>query len=62
MNHLDLNILKHFADITLKFLSEDMEYGLNGMWQNLDNANKLKERLIKLAPTINTIINHPFQP
>lgn len=61
MNDLDLNLLKNFADITLKFLTEDMEYGLSGMWQNLDNANKLKERLIKLAPLVETIINHPLK-
>lgn len=61
MNDLDLNLLKNFADITLKFLSEDMEYGLSGMWQNLDNANKLKERLIILAPLVETIINHPLK-
>ena len=58
MNDLDLKTLKMFADITLKFLSEDMEYGLSGMWQNLDNTNKLKERLIALAPLIETLINH----
>lgn len=59
MNDLDLKTLKMFADITLKFLTEDMEYSLSGMWQNLDNANKLKQRLIALAPLIDTIINHP---
>lgn len=60
MNDLDLNTLKMFASITLQYLAEDNEYDVTQLWQHLENARKLKERLNKLYPLIDTIINHPL--
>lgn len=60
MNDIDLNTLKMFASITLQYLAEDNEYDVTQLWQHLENARKLKERLNKLYPLIDTIINHPL--
>lgn len=60
MNDIDLNTLKMFASITLQYLAEDNEYDVTLLWQHLENARKLKERLNKLYPLIDTIINHPL--
>lgn len=60
MNDIDLNTLKMFASITLQYLAEDNEYDVSQLWQHLENARKLKERLNKLYPLIDTIINHPL--
>ena len=60
MNDIDLNTLKMFASITLQYLAEDNEYDVTQLWQHLENARKLKERLNKLYPLIDTLINHPL--
>jgi len=60
MNDIDLNTLKMFASITLQYLAEENEYDITQLWQHLENARKLKERLNKLYPLIDTIINHPL--
>lgn len=60
MNDIDLNTLKMFASITLQYLAEDNEYDVTQLWQHLENARKLRERLNKLYPLIDTIINHPL--
>lgn len=62
MNNYDLNTLKLFADLTLQYLTEGIKYEQSGLWQNLDNECKLRERLIKLSPVIDSIINTPEKP
>ena len=58
MNDLDINYLIQFADLSLKYFAEDAEYGLDGMWQNLDNMRQYKERINGLVPIITAIIEH----
>ena len=62
MNNYDLNTLRLFADLTLQYLTEGLEYEQSGLWQNLDNERKLRERLIKLSPIIEFIINTTEKP
>lgn len=57
MNDLDLNILKNFTVLTLKYLAEDAEYSVTGLWQNLENARKIRRRLDEMIPLINSIID-----
>ena len=58
MNNLDTNYLIHFADLSLKYFAEDAEYGLDGMWQNLENMRQYKARINKLIPIVAAIVDH----
>ena len=58
MHDTDFNTLKMFADLCLKYFGEDAEYGITGLWQNLENARQYKARIDKLIPLIDTIVYH----
>lgn len=57
MHDTDFNTLKIFADLCLKYFGENAEYGITGLWQNLENARRYKARIEKLIPLIDTIVN-----
>lgn len=59
MNPQDIDYLKNFAQLCLDYFAEDAEYDVTAMWQNLENARKLKERIKPLIPIIDTIIHLP---
>lgn len=56
MNDIDLNTLKSFADLCVRYFAEDAEYGNTGMWGCLENALQLRKRIDKLIPLINGIL------
>ena len=56
MNDQDINYLKQFADLCLKYFAEDDEYGLDGWTTHLENARKLRQRIDKLSPVIEGIL------
>ena len=60
MNNIDLNTLKLFADLTLKYIDAYQEYECTQLWENLDREKKIMQRLIKLYPIIDTIVNHSY--
>ena len=59
MNEQDLNLLKQFAAITLKYLDAYNEYECTALWQHLDNERKLFKRLMALYPIVDGIVNVP---
>ena len=58
MNEQDINTLIQFANLCLKYLAEDHEYGVTGLWQNLENSRQYLERIKILIPYIDAIISH----
>lgn len=60
MNNQDLETLKQFAALTLDYLAASQEYEVTQLWEHLDRECKLRHRLMKLYPLIDTIINHPL--
>lgn len=56
MNDQDINYLIQFTQLCLDYFAEDAEYGFDGWTTHLDNALKLRRRIVKLVPIIQGIL------
>lgn len=62
MNEQDLNTLKQFAKMALDYLGEDELYDTTQLWQHLENCVKLKRKMRRIVPAVQTIIETDEQP
>lgn len=58
MNYIDENTILEFANLTLQYLAEQDEYDSTQLWQHLENAKKLHDRLNALVPIVQGILDH----
>lgn len=58
MNYIDENTILEFANLTLQYLAEQDEYDSTQLWQHLENAKKLHDRLNALVPFVQGILDH----
>ena len=57
MSQIEIKTLKEFAQITLNYLVYDNEFAVTQLWEHLQKAVKLKNRLMELSPEIEKILN-----
>ena len=57
MTQIEIQNLKEFAQITLNYLEYDNEFAITTLWEHLQKAVELKNRLNKLSPEIEKILN-----
>ena len=60
MNYIDENTLKEFANLALQYLAEQDEYDSTQLWQHLENARKLHDRLNALVPFVQGIVSRKY--
>lgn len=58
MNYIDENTILEFVNLTLQYLAEQDEYDSTQLWQHLENAKKLHDRLNALVPIVQGILDH----
>lgn len=58
MNVQDLDTLKMFASLTLQYLAAFEETSATGDYDCLENEVKLRKRLTRMYPLIESILNH----
>ena len=58
MNYIDENTILEFVNLTLLYLAEQDEYDSTQLWQHLENAKKLHDRLNALVPIVQGILDH----
>ena len=60
MNHQDINILKQFADLCLKYFAYDAEYDVSGSYECIEKMTAMSERICRIIPVVDAIVNRPL--
>lgn len=57
MTQIEIQTLKEFAQITLNYIEYDNEFAVTMLWEHLQKAVQLKNRIKELYPEIERILN-----